>query len=452
MTAYFVNSTAGGANTGADWTNAFVLISSASTAAVNGDTVWVGDNHAETTAGSLTLSWAGGSGTPVYVYCVDHTKASPGAGDLKTTGSISTTGASVLNIRGTAYFYGLTFKTGNGASDAAMSLLDGSSGAKMQIYDNCSLQCGSTSNSLNSGIVFGTSNDQGANILLNNTTMVWGAAGQRFLLRNVNVIWKNTASALPATVLTTLIDGTATATGSCGTIVFDGVDLSALTAGHGIIADGNSDQESLLNVSLVNCKIDNSVTRVSPSIRTPDTIRLDLIACSGSAGGYNNERYRYEGTLLTETTDVRSSGASDGSQAVSWKVSTTAAATNAFPFECYPISIWNLTTGSTVTATIELMNDGTTLTNADINFTAEYLGSGSNPLASFASSAPANFLTSPTNITTSAATWTTSGIGAAVKQKMSVSFTPQVVGYVRCVIYVAKANKTIYIDPLVTLS
>lgn len=452
MTAYFVNSTAGGANTGADWTNAFVLISSASTAAVAGDTVWVGDNHAETTAGSLTLSWAGGSGNPVYVYCVDHTKASPGTGDLKTTGSIATTGGSVLNIRGTAYFYGLIFKAGNNASDAAITLLDQSAGTKMQIFDNCSLQCGSTSNSTNSGTVFGTSNDQGGNIILNNTTMSWGAAGQRLLFRNVNFLWKNTASALPATVLTTLIDGTGNGTGSSGVIVFDGVDLSALSAGHGIIADGNSSQESLLNLSLVNCKIDNSVTRVSPSIRTPDTSRLDLIGCSGSAGGYNNERYRYEGTLLTETTDVRSSGASDGSQAVSWKVSTTSNTTNAFPFECFPISIWNLTTGSSVTATIELMNDGTTLTNADINFTAEYLGSGSSPLASFVSSAPANFLASPTNITTSSATWNTTGIGAAVKQKMSVSFTPQVVGYVRCVIYVAKSSKTIYIDPLVTLS
>ena len=55
----YVRSSAGGANSGADWANAFTSIVSAFTVAA-GDTVWVANDHVETvTAGaSLTLNFS----------------------------------------------------------------------------------------------------------------------------------------------------------------------------------------------------------------------------------------------------------------------------------------------------------------------------------------------------------------------------------------------------------
>jgi hypothetical protein len=45
-----------------------------------------------------------------------------------------------------------------------------------------------------------------------------------------------------------------------------------------------------------------------------------------------------------------------------------------------------------------------------------------------------------------------SGGSPAVKQKLSVSFTPQMKGVVKARIYVARASTTVYIDPLITIT
>jgi hypothetical protein len=92
---WFVRSGAGGAGTGADWANAFATLTAANTASTagGGETFWIADDHAESTAAAITLTSKGVTTNPNFYYCVDHTKASPGSGDLLTTATITTTAA-----------------------------------------------------------------------------------------------------------------------------------------------------------------------------------------------------------------------------------------------------------------------------------------------------------------------------------------------------------------------
>ena len=38
------------------------------------------------------------------------------------------------------------------------------------------------------------------------------------------------------------------------------------------------------------------------------------------------------------------------------------------------------------------------------------------------------------------------------KQKLSVTFTPQQIGTIKCRVCLAKTSKTVYVDPIATLS
>ena len=79
--------------------------------------------------------------------------------------------------------------------------------------------------------------------------------------------------------------------------------------------------------------------------------------------------------LTEETTIVRTGGASDGTTPISWKIVTTANCNYSMPFECPPIAIWNDTTGSAVTATVEGIWGGGAVPNDDeVWLEVEYLG------------------------------------------------------------------------------
>ena len=70
-------------------------------------------------ASAITATFPGTSASPNFIYCVDHTIASPGTSDLKTGvaggGSVTTTGNSAITINGCFYCYGVYFSAGDGS-------------------------------------------------------------------------------------------------------------------------------------------------------------------------------------------------------------------------------------------------------------------------------------------------------------------------------------------------
>jgi hypothetical protein len=174
-----------------------------------------------------------------------------------------------------------------------------------------------------------------------------------------------------------------------------------------------------------------------------------LLRCDSGDTNYRHERYRYAGMQTTETTIVRTGGASDGTTPIAWKIITTANSKRYKPFEALPISIWNETTGSAITLTVQgIWGGGAVPTNADIWMDVEYLGTSGFPLGGFASSGPADQLAAGTNLSAGSGTWG----GSTTKFTLSKQITPQEKGPITVYIKAALASSTFYIDPKITVT
>jgi hypothetical protein len=198
----------------------------------------------------------------------------------------------------------------------------------------------------------------------------------------------------------------------------------------------------------LDCKLDAAVTKSAVPASHGST-EIDFIRSASSGINYTIFRHRVSGTLDHETTIIRTGGASDGTTPLSWKITTTANCNYSMPFEAPPIAIWNDTTGSSVTATVEgIWGGGAVPNDNDVWVDVEYLSDASSPIASFVNDGTADLLATAAAQTTSSVTWG----GSTTKFKLNVSFTPQQKGFIYARVKCAKASSTFYIDPLVTLT
>ena len=469
-----------------------------------GDTVYVAANHAETQSTAISMQNFTTSAGLVSVICIDSTGSGhvpPQAGDLRTTATVTTTNNSGITIGfGNGYWYGITFVAGSGASGTASITLGSSLFALVNRFDSCSLQIATTGNG--SQITTVNSNT-GGTIEFNNTTISFAQQQQIVALRNINFIWRNTASAAL---------GTATATGilydiAAGNtnIYCEGVDFSNL-AHTKVLSAGSIN----MLAELVNCKIHAStvIADTGHDGSRPGT-RIDSIATDSGGAAYRNERWAYQGVLTTDAVIYAASGASDGTTSFAWKVVTSADATWEAPFAAFDICRWNATTGSGKTVSFEVCaNAAAVLTNAQLWVEVGYFGTSSSTVQSMVTSGLANILAASSNITTSSTSWgagataranahfyvlgdiirlasntgrvffcTTSGTSAGSEPggyasavdggsvtdntavfragvRMTVtspSLTPQVAGMLRATPKIGVASTTVYIDPLLTV-
>lgn len=428
---------------GSTWALAKATLAGAFAAAVAGDTIWVSDNHAETQASAMTLASPGTAASPVRVLCGDDAAQPPTA--LATTATITTTGTNNIAITsGYTYYYGISFNAGTGAG--AGNIIIGSTSTFGNWFESCALKLNGTNTA--SAITFGTQANSTDDLFhdLYNTTVSFGSVGQSIIVFG-NVRWRATSSVVAGSVPTTLFEGSA---GNAGRVDCIGLDFSAVGSGKNLI-DG-----ALANwnrYTFVDCKLDSAVTRVTGTIPGQGGIEALFVNCAGADTNYDFYRQIYQATETHETTIVKSGGASDGTTSFSRKIVTTANAKVFSPYQSLPIAVWNETTGSAITLTVEVVTDNVTLTDAEAWLEVEYLGTSGFPLGLFARDRVADqFLGTPANQTTSSVTWTTTGLGTPVKQALAVTVTPQEKGLIRCRVCVAKASTTVYYDPYVTVS
>lgn len=402
-----------------------------------GDTVYVASNHNPTIAAVQTNVWPGTFAAPNIVLCVNAAGSVPPVSADITTGATETvSSASAFQVRGKAYIYGITYVL-SGAGDFSI----GNSTISALTFDNCKFRI--TNNSARSLNLGTTTAAFPTTIVWNNTTLEFGNASSGIYLIGGSFQWQNTASAIVSgTLPTALFPGSATE--GVGWVTLDGVDLSALGSGKTIVGASSGRRF----YSLINCRLGSSVTVASTPTQYGN--RVEVINCDSGATGYRNEIYDYSGTLTAETTIIRTAGASDGVQAVSWKIVTTANCSRVFPFRAWPIPMWNTATGGSKTATVEMVNDGTTLKDSEAALDVAYLGSSSYPLASRVTTAAADMLNAGSNIATSTEAWTTTGLSSPVKQKMAAAFTPNMAGLVRGCVVISKASQTLYVDPKIS--
>ena len=499
MAHIYVDSTAGGTPSGANWANAWLKIGDAFAGAVAGDFIWVAHTHNESTAGALT--WTDVKGTfadPVKIICVNKAgTVPPVSADLRTTAAVSTTGASPIVLANTttrmAYIYGITFNAGSGAVAAGISTCSGASST--MFFEQCAFRMlGTSASSFTIGA--GTSAMQ----YFKNCTMQFGATNHN-VLPSVQFIWDGgslTGSVFPTTFFGT--SGVVT-----GTKIFKNFDFSALSSGKTLI--GPAAARAI--VTLENCKIDAAVTLVTRA--TAPVGNLILFRTDSAETGHRAAiAGDYSGDLNTSTIVARTGGASDGTTPISWKLETTANAEWLIPLQALPIWKFNDTVDSNIEVTIEGVADPRAFTalptNKEFWIDLSYQGTSGSALG-VTKSGTTDIVAAGTALTASTEAWdsaataranstayssasgdvikvasnpgrvficTTSGTSAAsepagyasavdggsvtdgtatfkagwrFKQTLTTTAPPVVVGALQAVPKMAKASAVIYLDP-----
>jgi len=437
MTTLYVRSTDGDdADNGTTWALAKATLTGVAAIDVAGDVIWVSQNHAESTAAAISFDWAGTAANPTRVICGNDGAEPPTA--LATTATVTTTGNSGITCSSSfdlVYVYGISFIAGSAASGTASITLGAAQGRAH--YDSCVFDLASTGTS--STISCGA-----GKIICTNCNFQFSATAHKIVVSGFTEL--TGGSVLSDTAITTLFILNAAG----ATVLVEGFDLSNCAAAMNLCANTDPCNRLMLR----NCKMPASWSgSVNSSTPGPGSV-FELHNCDSADTNYRLQKKTQFGNITHETTIVGGAGATDGTTAISWKmVSNADAEWNHQTLDSPEIVQWNETTGSAITATIEIVHDSlTNITDQQIWVEVQYLGTTGFPLSLFVDDAAADYITAAADQADSSASWTTTGLTNPNTQKLNVTFTPQEKGYIHAVVKLAVASKTVYVDPKITVS
>jgi hypothetical protein len=400
-----------------------------------GNKVFVASEHAETQSSGINMTGRGLAGSPVRVICVGKTNVPPGQSDVTTGASISTTGASTIefgfNGSEWVYFNGFTINAGSSSNNASIGLADGPDCNTK--FENCTFVLNNTSSS--SRINF--SGAAGPNkVECVGCAFTFGAVTQGF------------STAGNAGGLSLVRGGSIAASGSIPTDLFltvgsgltllDAVDLSAVNTS---IAVG-SGQSGFLQ--LRDCKLNASVVIQDTGSTIFPYSFVDVVRSDSSGKTYRIERHTVLADETTETTVVRSGGAtsSDGTS-IARKIVTKSGATWDLPYEALPLQVNNIKTTSTTVTVYGIWGGGAVPTNDQVWMDVKYPGNAGNPLSTIISGTKSNILATGANQPSDTSSWG----GSTTPFKMTATFTPALKGLLEIYVKVGAASQTVYIDP-----
>ncbi len=433
MAIFYVRSTDGSdSDNGSTWALAKATIGGACTASSAGDTIYVSQNHAESTAGAVTITLPGTEASPTRIICANDSAEPPTA--IATTATCAATGANGITLGGTGYIYGITFTAGSGSNGGFNGL---NLGSGKIIYDSCGL-------------------------IVGNSTTIVGISGAGHFLVNCNVKTANTSSPmLSGTGLKINGGSILSGQGSVTSFVADrcfisGFDFSNLPTSAAICAGS----AGIAGYSVIkNCKLPASWSG-ELAVTKPATYAIEFAMhnCDNADTNYTSWVEQRGGSIRSDSGIYNDAGATDGTTRISWKmVSNANAEYPAVILRSSEIVAWNDTAGSSKTVTVEIVHNsqgsGTNgvLNDDEIWLEVQYLGTSGRPLGSFITDCKADVLATAAAQTTSSATWTGDSTGWDT-QKLEVTFTPQEKGYIHAVVCLAKASATVYVDPLLTVA
>ncbi len=401
---------------------------------VAGDFVYTASTHNEVAA-SIGLAWAGTATNPTRIICVDKTIGGlpPPPAAVTTGASLTVNSASTLTLNSGGsgnfvYYYGITAINSAVASGSAINTATGASVGET-LLDNCSLQISTAS---------GTGSIATGLTVWKSCSVKFAAAGQK-IASTVAFTWSGGSLLSGGVSPTTLL-------GSFGLV--ENIDLS--NADPAINISSAITGGILRNVATPSAW-SGALTTVNPTVGSS----VVLNASDSSGTNYLLQRVHTYGNIYNETTIVRTGGASDGTTPLSWKM-VSLAASGTFPITALQTGefvIWNDTVGSPKTVTVEVVYGSlTNLQNNQIWLEVDYYGASGNPQGTLASSAMANILSTPADITASSATWTTTGMVNPNAGKLQVTFTPQLKGAFLATVKLCKSATTVFVDPLMTVS
>ena len=436
MADVYLNSVDGDdADDGSTWALADATLVASLVAAGAGGTTYMSDNHAESQAGIMTLQCSTTRNAPNRVICVDDAGAPEPPTALATTGSLTTSANVHMDIEGFGYFYGVKFNT-----FSIFDVLQHTNAVGHVVLRKCVITCGT----LSGGVIRcgSASASLGQFVELVDTDIAFGHANQNIQFHGGRTVIRGGSIGLTGTVPTTLIT---TVNGRCASVLIDGCDLSGLS---GTLISASIVENT--DITVRNCQLHESVSFASGN--PVGTAAVTLLNSDSADTIYRFERVTYGGNETQETTIVLD--ASDGTTTSSRKLVSTANATPEMPMASARIvGPYNTTVASSQTATIEIVTDNVTLTDAECWIRLTYMGTSGFPLALTVDDRDADWpLGTPANQTTSSAAWTTTGLVTPVKQALSVSFTAQEEGYIYAEVMLGKASTTVYVNPKIDVT
>lgn len=414
--------------------------------AAAGDAIYVRSDHAETYSGSLGIVFPGTYAAFNICQCVQVNCAiPPGAADAATGASITST-TQGCSIGGAVWWDGISPSvTANYTSFS----FTGTTGRSLQCFNNCTVAAPQ--------VGFGGSGTAGemSRVRLNNVLFQQNAnpnAGGYFIFANADepmVEWYG--GGFTGTARTSPIFADSSSSETMLGFNIRNVDFSFFGAGYTLAAANAS--SSIHHFLFEKCKFNPAMTFPNTPL-VPGT-QLDFIGCdfSGGSNSLFNARYDYSGTLTTDFANYQAAGASAAGTPFSWNIVTNANCSMLAPFETFIMAEFYVgTVGSPISQKFDIMTDGavvtTPLTNRDVQVDLEYFGSATSTLGSVITSGVANILTPGTTIPTgSVNSWTTSGITTPQPQEITLTWTPQEVGYYRAVLKVNKPSLTLWTVP-----
>ena len=427
MATYYVKSGATGTADGSSWTNAFPTLVGAAAVDVAGDTIFVSHQHVEQPGTTMTLAFAGTDAAPVRVICVNDSAFPPEA--LSTTAVIGTAGAGNFIMSGNVYFYGIKVATAG-----TMALSNG-------IFNTCTFESTTASKTF----TIGTASSSNYGITVFKECGVKLLTSSALQIYNGDVFFTG-GSILSGTTSSLFVGVWGQSGRGCGNISMSGFDFSNAPAGFSICNVVNASTV----FSITNSKLPASWTGGLTSAGTVPSAgaQINLANCDSTDTNYRIWRLSYAGDIKSETTIVRTGGASDGTTPLSWKFTSNGNSNYRGSVLASPeIVVWNDTTGSAKTITVEVLTDGVTLADDECWLEVQYLGTSGFPLGAFITDAKVDVLAAPANQTASTEAWTTTGLTTPIKQKLSVTFTPQEKGFVHAKVILAKPSTTVYVCP-----
>jgi hypothetical protein len=190
----------------------------------------------------------------------------------------------------------------------------------------------------------------------------------------------------------------------------------------------------------------------SGSITCPGGEEIIFDNCDAGNTNYQMGHYKYGGSIVAETSIVRTGGASDGTTGIAWNMTTLATgASYVFPLESPVIAQWNDSPGSH-TVTVEFTSDQA-LTNEQIWLEVEYLGTSGYPESIIVNNSVGTGVNMPptgaaTAWPASSAVWSGSETN---NQNMTVNITTTDKGLIRAKVKLAAPGVTVYVDPVLTI-
>jgi hypothetical protein len=313
-------------------------------------------------------------------------------------------------------------------------------------FEACKLKLGTTSGTAFIRFGVGAAGTY-CKVELENTVLQFGATTQSVRFFYGEFLWRNTASAIAGSVPATFI--TLSALPGHHNAVFQSLDLSALTGN--LINVSEIAQGSVYTFS--NCKLGSGFTFTTGTHSGIGGPEVNFINCDSEDTNYNYYRETAQGTIVDETTLVKSGGASDGTTPFSRKFVTNANSKFGWPLVSKPLSGWNDEIGSPKTATVEILHDNATpLKDDEAWLELDYLANSGDPGGAAVSNRKASPVATAANQASSSVTWTTTGMSNPNKQKLAVNFTPQKKGSVRGRVHFAKPSYTAYVDWKMTVA